>query len=1032
MTLRARLSHATGPAPARHPPTAPTVPGVPIAIVGMGCRFPQAATLEAYWRLLQTGQDAITPIPDNRRHLAPTGSMSTHHRATPLPQWGGFLEDIADFDAAFFGISPRDARLVDPQHRLVLEVAWDAFEHAGLSVDTLYGSRTGVFIGMMYSEYAAMMTSMAAGLNVYTHTGGLQSGAAGRVSHAFGLRGPSLSLSTAASSSLAAVHLACQSLRSGESHYALAGGVNLLLEPSQTIAFAESQMMAHDGRCKFGDARADGFVRSEGVGLVVLKRLAEAVADHDTIYAVIRGSAMNHDGGYETLYMTPSQSGQEAVLRAAYQDAGVAPSEVYYIEAHGTGTRIGDATELHAIAHVVGAQRLEADPCRVGSVKTNIGHTEAAAGIAGLLKVALALHHQLLPPSLHLEVPTPEIAWQTAPIMVQTTLEAWPTRQGTRVAGVSAFGITGTNVHMVLEGVTVPAATELPHGQGAPYLLPLSAHRPEALTELVTRYRDFLTTTHATAAVPLYHIAHTAAVRRSHQEVRTAIVGASYQAWIQQLDAMLAAAGALAQPQGGDDRQAVPRLLFVFPGQGGQWVGMGRALFLTEPAYRRAVEACDAAIYRHAGWSLVELLMAPPDAIALDHVDVIQPLLFGTQVAIFALWQAWGIVPDAVMGHSMGEIAAACVAGALSIEDAARIVCKRSQLAKTTSGQGGMVVVGLSLTACEAWIRDYREQIGIAVSNSPTATVLSGDVRALQDVVARLEQSAIFCRWIKVDYASHSPHMDALQAPLEAALAGIQPRATTIPMYSTLTGQVVPGTTLDGYYWARNLRHPVLFFQTLTALLQTEPWHILEISPHPSLTSAAQQSFQYVGKRGLTLPSFKRGLPERTSLLDTLGTLYRHGYPVAWQHLYADRVAPVALPPYPWQRQRFWFDEVATSETAASDTVGTGDHMPPPLVRKDVWQSPAAERPVVIERHLRALIAFLLGLPEGDIRLQQPLASVGLDSLMGLVLKHQLEDTLLVMLPAPDEIAGASIAQLARRILGLLEAMQEDAARPLP
>ena len=652
----------------------------PIAIVGMGCRFPGGAhDPEAFWRLLEAGGDAIVEVPHDRWDVdawfdaepATPGKMST--------RWGGFLDRVDGFDAAFFGISPREATRMDPQQRLFLEVAWEALESAGQSRERVAGSRTGVFAGICSSDYSWLQFAEPRDIDAYTGTGTSLSILAGRLAYLLDLRGPSLALDTACSSSLVSVHLACQSLRSKECELALAGGVNLILSPHTSILASQMRMMAADGRCKTFDARADGFVRGEGCGVVVLRRLSDALADRDAIFALIRGSAVNGDG--RTVGLTaPNGVSQQAVIRAALDGAGVKPSEITYVEAHGTGTSLGDPIEMEALTAVLGEVSAGRAPCAIGSVKTNVGHLEAASGVAGLIKVVLALGHEAIPPVLHFQKLNPNISLEGTPFVIPTELQPWPRNGARRVAGTSAFGWSGTNAHLVVEEAPAEASRPAVRGDEC-CLLPLSAHSPEALRDLARSYEAWLKRAEA-PAVP--DVCYTASVRRTQHDHRLAVVGRTHAELADGLAAFLAGEARPGLSSG--TRQTAPKLVFVFPGQGGQWPGMARDLMSTEPSFRSSLEQCEKALRPHVDWSLCELLASDPADARLERIDVIQPALFAVQVALAALWRSWGIEPAAVIGHSMGEVAAAQVAGALGLADAARIMAVRSKLLKRVSG----------------------------------------------------------------------------------------------------------------------------------------------------------------------------------------------------------------------------------------------------------------------------------------------------------------------------------------------------------
>jgi acyl transferase domain-containing protein/acyl carrier protein len=726
--------------------------------------------------------------------------------------------------------------------------------------------------------------------------------ASGRLSHLLGLRGPSVTIDTACSSSLVAVHLACQSLWSGEAQLAVAAGVNVILQPHITDAYSQSAMLAADGRCKFGDARADGYVRSEGIGVVVLKPLAHARADRDPIHAVILGSAVNNDGHTGGSLGTPGRAGQEDLLRTAYRRARVRPAVVGYVEAHGTGTRAGDPVELSALGAVLGEGRAAGRPCLVGSVKSNIGHTEGAAGIAGLIKVALCLEHRTIPASLHCETPTPEIAWSELNLAIAGDATGWP--QGERpIAGVSSFGIGGTNAHVVLAAHEVDAPTEDELAGETEMLLPLSARSPEALREQARGYSEYLA---GSLCPPLRDVAFTAAVRRSHHEHRLAVVGRDRREIVGRLAAYVESGAASGLVQGRDARRS--RIAFVFPGQGSQWIGMGRRLLESEPVFRGALERCASAIAASTGWSLLEEL-ATGDRSRLDRIDVVQPALFAIQVALAELWRSWSIVPAAVVGHSMGEVAAAHIAGALTLGDATRIICARSRLLRDISGRGAMAVVELSPDEVGPRLRGREGRLSIAVCNSARSTVVAGEVAALEDMLGELERDGVFCRRVKVDVASHSPQVDRLKDDLLRALDGIQPGPTRIPMYSTVTGEPIAGTRLDPGYWMRNLRETVQFSTAVQRLLTDGCDAFIEISPHPVLLPAIEQSVP-ADRPMPCLPSMRREESERAVMLESLGALHAHGYPVDWTRVYRP-ARSVSLPSYPWQRERFWYPVAA-------------------------------------------------------------------------------------------------------------------------
>jgi myxalamid-type polyketide synthase MxaE and MxaD len=890
----------------------------PIAIVGIGCRFPQADGPAAFWRLLSGGIDAVGPIPASRFDA---DALYSAEPATPGKigtRWGGFLDGIEGFDADFFGVSPREAERLDPQQRLLLETSWEALEDGGLVPDALTDTPTGVFVGMWINEYEARLFRDPRAIDFHMTIGSGRYSASGRLSYAFGFRGPSLTVDTGCSASLVAVHLACQSLWSGETSIALAGGVNTILEPNITIAYSQSRMMAPDGRCKFGDARGDGYVRSEGAGVVVLKPLARAVADGDRVYATILGSAVNNDGRSSGFLTTPGAGGQEEMLRLAYRNAGISPGRASYVEAHGTGTRAGDPVEIGAIGTVIAEGRAPGDVCRLGSVKTNIGHTEGAAGVAGLIKVALALRHRTWPPSLHFQNPNPEIPWETLPVRIQQALEPWPESASPAVAGVSSFGIAGTNAHVVLQEAPAPRVAPAERA-GAPRILPISARTAEALDESIRRMLEFVSGDEAGFS-GLDDLCWTASARRTHHEHRLAVVAGSRDELVAQLGTARAgdAAAGVFRGQARPDRRG--RIVFVFPGQGSQWTGMGRELLASEPAFRAALEACDRAVRAEAGFSVIEQLLADDSSSRMRDIDVIQPVLFSIEVALAALWQARGFEPAAVVGHSMGEVAAAYVAGTLSLEDAAAVICRRSRLLRRTSGNGAMAVVELTIGEAHQALTGREDALSVAVSNSSRSTVISGDPAALEALIAELETREVFCRRVKVDVASHSPQMDPLRPDLLASLDGLMPRVGTVPVYSTVLGEPINGAGLDAAYWTSNLRSPVLFSAAVQRLIADGHDTFIEMSPHPILVPALEEGIKDSGRSGLTaVPSLRRDEDERRSLMNALALLHVAGQPVAWDKLYAAPGRHVRLPSYPWQRERYWYESVSQMDLVSGD-----------------------------------------------------------------------------------------------------------------
>ena len=883
----------------------------PIAIIGIGCRFPGGVhDPESFWKLLHDEVDAISEIPNSRFDL---DRFYAAEPATPgkvMSRWGGFLDQIDQFDAGFFGIAPREAERLDPQQRLLLETAWEALADGGQRPEDLSGSRASVFVGMWLSDYESRLFANPASTDFYMTTGSGRYAASGRLSYFLNWLGPSITVDTACSSSLVAVHLACQSLWSGESNLALAGGANVILQPQITIAYSQSRMMAADGHCKFGDASANGYVRSEGAAMIVLKRLSDAQADGDSIYAIIRGSSVTNDGRTSGFLATPGQAGQEEMLRRAYERAGVDPRDVQYVEAHGTGTAAGDPVELGALGAIVGANRSPEQPCIVGSVKSNFGHTEGAAGVAGLIKVALSLQHREIPASLHVKQPNPNIPWHDLHLTIGTARQPWPATDQPALAGVSAFGIAGTNSHIVLQEAPQASPVEISRisdDDSRAQLLTLSAHSNAALRAAASDLSGHL----ESHAPKLGDLAYTLALRRGRLNHRLSLVVGNATEASASLRAF--ANGHITPSLSNAEAGETPRIVFIFPGQGSQWAGMARQLLTEEPAFRAAIERCDAAIRAEAGWSLLEKLESGDTAL-LEEIDQIQPALFAIQVALAAVWQSWGVQPAAVVGHSMGEVAAAFVAGALTLEDATLIICRRSQLMRRIRGHGAMAVVGLTRIEANEVIANAgaTDRLAVAVSNSPNSSVLSGDPVALELILNDLRARNIFCRLVKVDVASHSPQVDALTSDLQHALEDVAPRDAATPIYSTVTGETLIGdaarTRLGADYWVRNLRQPVLFADAVRRLLDHGHTLFVELSPHPVLLTSIEETAAHFGRTATALPSMQRDRDERTILLTSLGAVHNLGYPVAWDALLPNGGKFVSLPTYPWQRRRYWLE----------------------------------------------------------------------------------------------------------------------------
>ncbi|MDX1930748.1 MAG: type I polyketide synthase [Pirellulaceae bacterium] len=901
----------------------------PLAIVGIGCRFPGGAdTWQEFWRLLEEGRDAIEETPADR------WSLQKFYAQDPGPgktqsRWGGYVRNIDQFDPQLFGIAPREAAAMDPQQRMLLEVAWRAIEDGGQAVENIAGQNVSVFVGISSFDYAvAGLSSEDRGvISPYSNTGGSSSIAANRISYCFDLRGPSVAVDTACSSSLVAVHMACESIWNGDSKMALAGGVNALILPDFYVAFSQLGVLAPDGRCKTFDAKANGYVRSEGAGMVLLKPLAEAMRDGDCIYAVIRATALNQDGRTPGLTV-PSEAAQAALVRTACERAGIAPAEVQYVEAHGTGTAVGDPIEANALASVLSEGRPKNQPCWVGSVKTNIGHLEAGAGMASLIKVALALHHQRIPAQLHFENPNPAIDFERLGLRVPTSIQPWhrqPNR--TRLAGINGFGYGGANAHIIVEESPVghkqsvapenprqffkeatPATKQTPVlPKGSPFelpvILPLSARSQPALSELARDWANWFESFGSEL-----HIAEAAAFaahRRSHLECRKTVCGTTREELIEKLRS-------LEMPRSRTRAGEALKIAFVCAGQGPQWWAMGRNLLSYCPAFREVIDSCGREFARYGKWSLIEELSRSEDSSRMQQTHIAQPSLFAIQVGLAAVWKSWGIEPAVVVGHSVGEIAAAYISGALTFGDACAVAFHRGRTMDLASSRGAMLAVGLSAAEIRPMLANIQDEVAIAAINGPSSITLSGAVSAIEQLFQQLTAANVFCRRLKVEYAFHSSHMDPVCDELLRSLSSIRPKKNHTELISTVTGKLIDGAALDAEYWWQNVRHSVLFADAMQGLAERDCDVALELGPHPVLAFSIAECFQAHGKQIQSLPSLHRELNDLQCLANSLGELYSLGADVRWSGYYTAPTRKLLVPNYPFQRTRCWSESRQT------------------------------------------------------------------------------------------------------------------------
>ena len=883
----------------------------PVAIVGIGCRFPgDANDPESFWRLLVEGRSGIREVPPNRWSLQRYYHPDPSAVGAMVTKWGGFVDGLDTFDAHFWSVSPREAMRMDPQQRWLLEVAWEAIEDGGVAPSRLRGENVGVFVGISANDYGGLQLPNLDAVDAYTNSGSTLSIASNRISYMLDLKGPSMSIDTACSSSAVAVWLACQSIWAGQCGAALVGGVNAVITPHTTVGFSKAAMVSRSGQCFAFDARANGYVRGEGAGVVYLKPLASALADGDRVYAVIRGGAVNQDGHTSSMTV-PSVDGQAAMLREAYRQAGVAAGSAVYVEAHGTGTPVGDPIEATALGRVLREGRRAGSTCLIGSVKTNIGHLEAGSGIAGLIKAALVLHHRMIPPSVNYETPNPSIPFDALRLAVATRLQSLGAIDGQPpVVGVNSFGFGGTNAHIVLEAA--PSAELETPVSGSPALrscvLPISARDEAALGRCVDAYRELL----GGASHALSDVCAAAGERREHHPHRLAVIGQSVAETRRRL-ATWRRDGTAAGVVSGRTAAHGP-LVFVFTGQGAQWWGMGRELLDREPLVRRTIEDIDARLRPLTGWSLLSEMMRPAAESRIDRTDVAQPAIFALQVALVELWKSWGVTPATVIGHSVGEVAAAYTAGVYALADAVRIIFHRSRLQHRTLGDGRMVAVAVSPDEARKAIDDEADRVELAAINSPHVVTVAGDVDALERVTTRLERAGVFTRWLKIQYAFHSRHMNPIREELVGSLADVEPRSSTIPFVSTVTGMSLDGKWLDANYWWDNVRRPVLFGPAVGELIRAREHTFLEIGPHPALESSLQECLAERGRAGAVLHSLRRETDESREMLTALATLHVLGARIDWRAVNQSHAPRVRLPRYPWSRESFWLESKASAQ----------------------------------------------------------------------------------------------------------------------
>ncbi|GAA3435943.1 type I polyketide synthase [Kutzneria kofuensis] len=879
----------------------------PIAIVGMACRYPGGVTSpEQLWDLVHGQRDAVTPFPTDRGwDLDALYDPDPERAGTFYARGGGFLDAVADFDPAFFGISPREALAMDPHQRILLEIAWEAFERAGIDPESARGTATGVFAGVMYQDYASRLDTVPADLEGYIGNGNAYSVASGRIAYTMGLEGPAVTVDTACSSSLVTLHLAVQSLRRGECSMALAGGVTVLSTPDVYVELSRQRGLSTDGRCKsFADA-ADGTGFSEGAGMLLLERLSDAQRLGHRVLAVVRGSAVNQDGASSGL-TAPNGPAQQRVIRQALADASLSAEQVDLVEAHGTGTTLGDPIEAQALLATYGQERDHGRPLWIGSFKSNVGHTQAGAGVGGVIKVVQAIRHGLMPRTLHVDEPSSAVDWSAGLVSLLTDEQPWPETEEPRRAGVSSFGISGTNAHVIIEQAPVAEEStveDVPVGV-VPWVL--SARSEPALRAQAARLASVPDLAPADVALSLVRT-------RASMEHRAVVVGSDRETLVAGLTAVADGTAAVGS--------VLPSVspVFVFPGQGSQWVGMALELAAQSSVFAAALAECEQALAPFVDWSLTEALGSVE---LLERVDVVQPVLFSVMVSLARLWESVGVRPAAVLGHSQGEIAAACVAGVLSLGDAARVVALRSRaIGRVLSGRGGMASIAVSAEQVTEWLGRWDGTLSVAAVNGPSAVVVSGDAEALAELVAWCEGVGIRARVIPVDYASHSAFVEELEAELLDVLAPITPRSASVPFFSTVTGDWVDGSELSAEYWYTNLRETVRFAPAVAALIEQGHDMFVEASAHPVLLMGIQQTAEAVAADIAAIATLRRDDGDWARFLTSAGEAHTYGAELDWDTIIPAGASVVDLPTYAFQRQRYWLESPERAEAVAADPV---------------------------------------------------------------------------------------------------------------
>ncbi len=954
-----------------------------VAIVGMTCRFPGANSIEAFWDNLKSGKDSITEVPSQRWNIEAYYSeeIDGDHMNT---RWGGFIEHVDKFDASFFGISSREAKRMDPQQRILLELTHELIESSGYAPSSLKNTKTGVFIGIMQNDYRDLLKNSSK--DIYSGTGAALSIAANRISYCFDFAGPSIAIDTACSSSLASIHMAAQSIRNGESTMAIAGGINLILAPEPTIALSQASMMSVDGRCKTFDDSANGYVRGEGCGLVLLKPFSKAMKDGDTILAVVKGSAMNQDGRSNGL-TAPNGRAQQDVIKSALRSAGLQPNQIAYVEAHGTGTALGDPIEVEALDAVYGNERSSEQPLRIGAVKSNIGHLESAAGIAGLIKTVLCMNHGQIPGQIHFNKPNTLINWEKHNVQIPKKLLKWNSKEReTKKAAVSSFGFGGANVHVILEdpGIQQKKVSDIAMPSHSYQLLTLSAKGEKAINDQCKSVREYLK---RTPEKELKNVAYTSAVARDHHQERLAIVYHNHKNLLEQIGAIDFV------PAKKTADKAPLKTAFLFTGQGSQYAGMGRELYESEPVFKEALDVCAAILNTYLDKNLLEIVFAEEDKTRqIDQTCYTQPALFSIEYALYKLWESWGVTPAFLLGHSIGEIVAAHVAGVFSIEDALKLVSARGRLMQELPQVGKMISIQCKEETISKLLKNYEDDVAIAAMNGPNQIVLSGNAESLNKLCETITSRGIKYKTLQVSHAFHSPLMKPILSSFTEVAESItyNPIQPPYKMVSNLTGELATEDISTPEYWVRHIVDPVLFSKGMSCLESQGVNSCIELGGHPILTVQGSQCVK--DDAHITwLSSMRKGAGEIQHILQNLGEWYTNGGDVNWKEFYKNKGGrKVAIPTYPFQRERYWFEEEKKEMETKKIPENTNEFNTtamPRLVFKE------------IENTLRSIVTASLELNAEDLELNSSLLEFGADSLVLMEVVRKIEKEYEIKIP---------------------------------